>query len=263
VLRTDQAQHIEPVSGGFATSVWRVQTDQRTYALRAFRPDQIGTLRRELSVLRTAQAAGLPVPGVRAVGTYDERPAMLIDWIAGRTLLAALELEPWRVVQLGRTFGRLHKRLHGIRAPADLRQDWINWPRAADQRVAERLRSMALVSDRLLHMDYHVLNVLVHGGQVTAVLDWTNAHAGDPRADLARTLTILRFAPPLGGAVQRVGRLALELGWRQGYGSFGSDMAPFYAWAGGALLHDLGGRVAPIELEPARRWTAQWTRQLR
>jgi aminoglycoside phosphotransferase (APT) family kinase protein len=153
--------------------------------------------------------------------------------------------------------------MHAIRAPDDLRRGWIDWPRAADAHVASRLRSMPLLGDRLLHLDYHVLNVLVEAGQVTAVLDWTNAHAGDPRADLARTLTILRLAPPLGGLALTAARRALELGWRLGYGSFGQHMAPFYAWAGGAMLHDMGGRLSPAELEPARRWTAHWTRQLR
>lgn len=262
VLRTDGIHHIEPVTGGFATSIWRIETGHRWYALRAFRADQIGTLRRELSVLRTAHAAGLSVPGVRALGTYDERPAMLIDWCAGETLVSALQREPWRVFQLGRAFGRVHKRMHSIRAPADLRRGWIDWPRAAEPNVASRLRALPLLDDRLLHLDYHVLNVLAERGEVTAVLDWTNAHAGDPRADVARTLTILRLAPPLGDLAQRVARGALELGWRSGYGAFGPDMAPFYAWAGGAMLHDLDGRVAPAELEPARRFTARWTRQL-
>jgi len=30
---------------------------------------------------------------------------------------------------------------------------------------------------------------------MTALLDWANARAGDPRADLARALAILRFGP--------------------------------------------------------------------
>src|SRR5438132_39917 len=41
----------------------------------------------------------------------------------------------------------------------------------------------------LLHLDYHLLNVMTDRSRVTGVLDWTNARAGDPRADLARTFT--------------------------------------------------------------------------
>ena len=70
------------------------------------------------------------------------------------------------------------------------------------------------------------------------MLDWTNARAGDPRADYARTLTILRLDSgtdsPLGLSVLRV----FEAGWRSGYRRImgrTSDMAPYYAWAGAVM----------------------------
>jgi hypothetical protein len=91
------------------------------------------------------------------------------------------------------------------------------------------------------------------------VLDWTNAHGGDPRADFARTVTILRLSPPRGGAAERLGRVLIEVGWRFGYGPLGSDMAPFYAWAGTAMEHDLVGRFSAAELAHVRRWTDAWT----
>jgi len=94
------------------------------------------------------------------------------------------------------------------------------------------------------------------------VLDWTNAHAGDPRADFARTVTILRLSPPRGGAGERAMRLLLELGWRYGYGPLPSDMAPFYAWAGAAMQHDLAGRFSGAELAHVRRWSAGWYRRI-
>ena len=57
----------------------------------------------------------------------------------------------------------------------------------------------------------------------------------DPRADVARTVTILRLSPPRGGTVERAARVLLEIGWRVGYGPLDSDMAPFYVWAGMAM----------------------------
>ena len=126
--------------------------------------------------------------------------------------------------------------------------------------MAERLTSVRLDTDRLLHLDFHPLNVLGERDQLTAVLDWTNAHAGDPRADFARTVTILRLSPPWGDRAQRVGRAVFEMLWRFGYGPPGPDMAAFYAWAGGAMLRDLSGRYSADELEPVRCWTAQWLR---
>src|SRR5436853_495789 len=91
--------------------------------------------------------------------------------------------------------------------------------RAEQAAVAERevaaLAGAAPRSDALLHLDFHPLNVLVDGRRVTAVIDWANARAGDPRADLARTLTILRLSPVPPRFARLVG--VLVAGWRGGY----------------------------------------------
>jgi aminoglycoside phosphotransferase (APT) family kinase protein len=262
MLEPAATRRMRAASGGFATSVWRVETDQGAYALRAFRPHELSVLWREVAVQQRAAAAGLPVPRVHAVGTYEERPAMLTDWCPGRPLLESLQAEPWRLLQLGHAFGQLQRRMHRVHAPNGLRGTWVDWPKQCESALAHRLLSLPLARDRLLHLDYHPLNVLASGARLTAIIDWTNAHAGDPRADVARTLTILRLPPP--GTVSGGERAVLslfELGWRAGYGSFGSSMAPFYAWAGAAMLADLAQRYAPGELEHARRWTAYWSKR--
>src|SRR6185503_6141739 len=110
--------------------------------------------------------------------------------------------------------------------------------------------NMPLERDRLLHLDFHPLNVLGDGRRLTAVLDWTNAHAGDPRADFARTVTILRLSPPWGDRKQRFGRALFEALWRLGYGPPGPEMPAFYAWAGGAMLDDLAARYSSEDLAP-------------
>jgi hypothetical protein len=122
----------------------------------------------------------------------------------------------------------------------------------------------------LLHLDYHPLNVLTENGKVTAVLDWANATTGDPRADLARTLSILRMAPlPTGltGAVARIQLRAFEAGWRYGYEEVvgpTDSLAPFCWWAGLAMERDLSPRLGRLDLpwltpaffDRVRAWTA-------
>jgi aminoglycoside phosphotransferase (APT) family kinase protein len=250
MLRPDLLEGMRPATGGFATSVWRIEPGQQKFALRVFRAHERHVLEREVAVMRAAAAGGIPVPRVHAIGLYDERPAVLLDWCRGSPIIA----QPWLAV----AFGRLHRRLHSVRAPVGVRTDWIDWPRAAESSVAERLRALPLRGDRLLHLDFHPLNVLGDGLQLTAVLDWTNAHAGDPRADFARTVTILRLSPPWGDRKEWLGRRLFEVGWRLGYGPPGPDMAPFYRWAAGAMLHDLAGRYSSAELAPIRAWSARW-----
>ena len=44
----------------------------------------------------------------------------------------------------------------------------------------------------ICHGDFHPLNVLVRNGEVTGVLDWSDAIAGDPALDVACTMLLMR-----------------------------------------------------------------------
>jgi len=253
---------VERATGGSDTTVWHLERAGSHYALRIFRGDQIGTLRRELVALGAAGCGCLPVPRVFAMGTYQDRPALLTEWCQGRPLLDDVRQRPERVLALGMQFGRWQAAIHRIKAPASLRANWIAWAGPLEPGFANYLERVSRVRQpRLLHLDYHPLNVLIQHGQVSAVLDWTNAHAGDPRADFARTVSLLRLHPLTGGPAERGMRLLLEIGWRLGYGGLERDMAPFYAWAGAAMQHDLAHRFGASELAHVRRWTAAWLRR--
>jgi aminoglycoside phosphotransferase (APT) family kinase protein len=269
----DGVTAVTSVSGGWDTAIWRVERGGATYALRVFRPQQARIARREAVVMR-AGIPGVPIPALHAEGTWRERPAVLIGWCAGRNLLDALRAEPRRFWSLARAFGAMQARLHAAPAPAELAvpgRSWMDWEGSADAALAARLRTASTGPDSILHFDYHPLNVMVADGRVTGVIDWANVQIGDRRADLARTLTILRLAPVEPGTPAALFRFAtrlLEPGWRRGYravaGPIGG-MAPFYAWAGTLMANDLAPKIGrpgiwlqPHHLEPMHRWAAHW-----
>ncbi len=106
---------------------------------------------------------------------------------------------------------------------------------------------------------YHPLNVLTDGKSITGVLDWRNACAGDPRADAARTVAILRIdyvgRPHV---FESVVRRVFEQGWRSGYEQQGTslrDLSLFYVWAGAVMERDLAPKREPEDLARIRRWT--------
>jgi aminoglycoside phosphotransferase (APT) family kinase protein len=268
---------VTPVSGGWDTLIWRVEHGRATYALRVFRPDQTAQWRREVAVMQSAAERGLPVPRVHGTTVWQEHPALLLSWCPGRPLLDEVRARPWQVWALGVAMGRLQARLHAAPAPAALAQVLPAWiPRAGEAELAlqTRLQLLARRPAALLHLDYHPLNVMSADRTLTGVLDWANAAVGDPRADLARTVTLLRLppAPPGAPAVLVFGlRRVLEAGWRRGYqqvaGPFG-DMAAFYAWAGAMMERDLrpklgkpGVWLQPRDLARIQRWTMAWKRR--
>jgi aminoglycoside phosphotransferase (APT) family kinase protein len=265
-LGVAQPQTVTPIAGGWDTLLWRVEgTDRQVYALRVFRRDQAATCRREVLVMRTLADTQLPVPSVITNGMSDERPALLMSWCAGIPLLNSLLAQPWSVWRLGTAMGRTHARLHQITPTSELVGDL--------PRTAIEGRSTAI-----LHMDFHPLNLMTDGGGITGVLDWANVALGDPRADLARTVTLLRLAPsPPGGArlLTQLLRGLLEFAWRAGYRREQGDASdpfeaidPFYVWAGEWMERDLrqklgkpGVWLQASDLARINAWTQSRRRQ--
>jgi aminoglycoside phosphotransferase (APT) family kinase protein len=263
------ADSIAPVGGGRDTALYRVEAGGAVYALRVFRPDQLAQSRNELTALEVADAGGIPVPRVLARGRWHDRPALLLAWCEGITVYEALLAQPERAEALGAASGRMLAAVHAVHAPEEYRDlAWLDWPRLGDTPLRARLAAVAR-HDRLLHLDFHPLNLLTHGAdgaRITAVLDWANARAGDPRADLARTLSILRLdADELPHeALPVVG--AYEAGLLRGYGAAAgepADLPLFLSWAGHVMLRDLAPRLAGNPAKRARiaAWAAQWERR--
>lgn len=267
---------VTPVSGGYDTAIWRVEAEGKAYALRVFRPEQRGVCQVESAAMQAAGAAGLPVPAVHTVTEWQERPVMLMTWSRGRPLLQEVMRRPWQAWAMAKAFGQAQARLHRVAAPARMqerRNDWWNWSGGCgDEAVEGRALALSRGVQQLIHLDYHPLNVLMEGAEVTAVIDWTNAFAGDPRADVARTMAILKFAPIKGGLLFDVARRILAAGWWRGYVQEAGepvDMPAFHAWAGLTLYKDLAWKVGKpgvpwteADLAPARAWAERWKQQI-
>lgn len=258
-LGVETAVTATPVAGGFGGgAIWRVTPGGgvgAAYALRLFSPGDEGTFLRERAAMDGVRRQGLPVPAVRAADLVDGHPAMLLDWCAGRTILEELMHRPHRAWSLGMLMGRLHGNLHLCAVDAGLREhghDWIAWAGPEETALRERVRRVCDRDARratVLHLDLHPANVLVRAGRVTGLIDWANAGAGDARADVARTDSILRFAPIPAGVprepVLRLRRL-FRRGWRLAHRRIigdVTDMEVFDAWALAVMLRDLGAKL--------------------
>lgn len=163
--------------------------------------DATESARYEARATRSANEVGLPVPAVDGVVTIDGRPGVVLERLEGRTLLADLESRPWTLTTSARILADLHARVHRSRTPdlpalrPRLRE---RIERAPGVPAAVRERALAVLDslpddDRLLHGDFHPGNVLL-GERGPIVIDWLDASAGPPGADVARTVLLLRFA---------------------------------------------------------------------
>jgi aminoglycoside phosphotransferase (APT) family kinase protein len=142
----------------------------------------------EAAVMEHARGHGFPVPQVFDVCDSD----IVMERIDGRSMLADLARRPWLFRSHARQLARLHQQLHTIQAPA-----WLHSP-FGDGRA-------------LLHLDLHPENVMIAAGRPW-VIDWTNAAAGPPRADVAQTWVLIASSIVPGPRWQRaIGKLGRDL----------------------------------------------------
>ncbi|HYM14747.1 MAG TPA: aminoglycoside phosphotransferase family protein [Dehalococcoidia bacterium] len=167
---------------------------------------------REMAVMRAVSDVVPFVPAVLGRAEVDGRPGIILERIDGSDLLTQLETRPWTVRSVGAICGTLHARLHEVTAPPVLPALVEVAPTLLDRLpqdvavLARRALASLPVGDRLCHGDFHPANVL-NSSRGPVVIDWPNAVRGDPHADVARTLMLLRLGalPPGTSIVVRVG----------------------------------------------------------
>lgn len=171
----------------------------------------------EARTARLVHASGAPVPAVGEVVEIDGRMGLLYARVGGQPMLAALTAQPWRLVQFARQLAELQADLHALPAPEGMPtqrerlRGKINNAQTISPEI--RVRMLAIldslpVGSRLCHGDFHPDNVLLTAGG-PVIIDWIDATAGHPLADVARSSLLMSFAqPPAGGTIDWKIRLA-------------------------------------------------------
>jgi aminoglycoside phosphotransferase (APT) family kinase protein len=178
-------------------------------------PGGLPRARREFAAQTYAYRLGYPVPEPLLL-EQDSGPLggpfVIMEYVPGEALLDRLRGNYLRVLEVPARLADAHARLHALpvhgrdlpRGPflarhlAELGRTLGNYEldglRAA-LRWLESYRPPETESPRLLHLDFHPVNLIVRDDGACVVLDWSEADVGDVHADLATTLLLLRHAP--------------------------------------------------------------------
>ncbi len=129
--------------------------------------------------------------GIRVPVVHEVRPdALVMELIPGETMLARIWRRPWQIPGAARVIAGLHARVNAI----------------------------PLEGARLVHYDLHPDNVIL-GRDGPVLIDWTNARAGEPDADVALTWLIAETSAGMRGRLfarsfrRAVGREAVRRGF--------------------------------------------------
>jgi aminoglycoside phosphotransferase (APT) family kinase protein len=258
--------------------------------LRLMPDDERG--RRE-SVLQQAVAAlGFPAPRIRLAGGPEAGLGArfaIMDRAPGGSIADGLSTgERARAVRrMPRLLGETMATLHALDpAPVLAALEQAGWSRVAQgvgglmQEIGEAIERLALARyDRVLawlharrvepewlvicHGDLHGFNVILNEGELSGVVDWTNARVAEPAFDVAYTATLLEQMPiavppllrPLLGLVgRRASRQFLE-SYRL-RGSFNADRLRWYEalHALRLLVRVAEARRSETPLPPSHPW---------
>jgi aminoglycoside phosphotransferase (APT) family kinase protein len=214
--------------------------------LKLFRDSPHATRQRdtELAAMSAVSGSG-PLPAALGTIELDGRPGLLIERVDGVDMLTKIGKQPWSIFDAGAEMGRVHARVHATQASPHLETLHGRLTRhmklVATQRpdLADRgLRVLAGLpeGDRLLHGDFHPGNIIL-SPRGPVVIDWPNATRGDPSADLARTMLMMRLGdlPPgtpwIIKRLEKVGRGLLRSRYLSSYRNAASvDMATVDRW---------------------------------
>lgn len=159
---------------------------------------------REAQAARIVSATDLPTPKLLGELTLDGRCGLVYEQVTGEPLLKQLGARPWLCIRFAQEFAGLQAAIHRQRGAGlpPYRGELENTirrieglPPGLKDAALDRLSGLP-DGEALCHGDFHPDQVMMTAaGQV--VLDWMTARAGQPAADVARTVMMLRFGPVL------------------------------------------------------------------
>lgn len=129
---------------------------------------------RQAEIMEWARAQGFPVPRVFSVAG----PEMVMERVAGRTMVEELEAGTIDPTAIGRQLAELLRTLHALPVPAG-----------------------TMAGHRMRHLDLHPENVLL-APDGPVVIDWSNADFGPAGVDTALSALILAQVAVLPGPFQ-------------------------------------------------------------
>ena len=169
----------------------------------AKRPQDFDRIRYEYSVYSILAESGISVPRAYELVTVDGAPAIIMDKVAGSTMMSGIARNPLQLTTRARELARLHLGLRefnvasGLTPTKSKAEFCINHSQILSdhtkQTVLEVLKGLP-DGDALCHGDFHPGNIICNGGK-NYIIDWVGASRGDFHADMAHTYILLRVVP--------------------------------------------------------------------
>ncbi|ENQ3077053.1 phosphotransferase [Bacillus cereus] len=162
---------------------------------------QESLVEKEFLASQEVQNFGLPVPKVGDKVSYQNRTGIIYEKIDGVTLTEQLAKNPMNVGKEAKRFAALHFQIHSRKSSVvsdicDTLTLQINHCNRFMSEQKEKITTYIATlptNKAVCHMDFHPDNILI-SEKGPIVIDWMTTGFGNPFADVARTVVILKHA---------------------------------------------------------------------
>lgn len=131
---------------------------------------------------------------------FNGQNGIVYERIIGENMMDAMLNHFWKMSHYCKKLAQYH---YDIQKTVDfplptvkekLRQDIMAVKELNDEEKAKLFNYLSSLpgGDKLCHFDFHPGNILLRGGQ-PVIIDWMTGSMGDPLADVARTIILLKF----------------------------------------------------------------------
>ncbi|MGO4370485.1 phosphotransferase family protein [Paenibacillus sp. MCAF20] len=171
--------------------------------LKLFNKGNEASALKEFAITSSVARLGVHLAEPHEIIDYEGRTGIVYDKIEGTPLNAAIEAEPDALERFGAIFANIHLHVHQAEAPelsspleeliTLIRNDHSLTLLESQKKKLLAFVQQPLEKSLLCHFDFHPFNILV-SIDTAYVIDWMNARAFHPLADVAMTSVILQVA---------------------------------------------------------------------
>ena len=188
---------IQPIEQGFEAEVVKICSGKDSCVLKVWNKSSKPDISFQYQLLNVLFKRGLAVSEPLGWGRNPNGDQLLLTTFDGLPIHVVNEN---KMIEIANVLSKIHQiqvaEIRNIRIP---KYDFSGYffPGVSEYAdINEALTSLVQLTqikqEHIIHGDFHLRNILEKNGRYT-VIDWTNGQLGDPRYDLAWSLTLLKI----------------------------------------------------------------------
>ena len=150
------------------------------------------------------EETGLPIPDLKSVSVIDDKWAITLDYVEGKTLQELIDENPDKVDEYLNLFVDLQLEVQSKRAPLlNKLKDKMNRKISSLTEIEPRIRyelhtrlEAMPKHTKVCHGDFNPSNIIIDNEGKPHILDWSHATQGNGSADAARTYLLFALQQP-------------------------------------------------------------------